>query len=150
MIPVSKSSNGGRSALFFTEMTIALLFFSISGAVIIRVFAAADKKSRESSARESAVLFAQSAAEAYSVGNGAEEALTLAFGAAPEADGGEYFMSFDEEFSPAEGGEILLSAKETSQEIGGGTLLRMTLDFTMNGEPLYSVECSAYCSGGDQ
>lgn len=52
--------------LFFTELIIALLFFSISGAVIFRVFVSADKKTRESMKKENAIICAQSIAEVYS------------------------------------------------------------------------------------
>lgn len=59
---------------------MALLFFVISFAVIIRVFAAADGLERKSRRRVKAALCAQSIAEAYSVSGDTGTALRLVFG----------------------------------------------------------------------
>ena len=59
--------------LFFIEMIISLLFFSISGAVILSVFAGADKKSRAGETLESIIVFSQSVAEVYSLNGDYDE-----------------------------------------------------------------------------
>ena len=51
--------------IFFLELIIVLLFFSVSGAVILKMFATADKLESKSSITESAVMDVQSAAEMY-------------------------------------------------------------------------------------
>ena len=56
--------NRRSNVLLYAEMIIALLFFVISFAVIIRVFASADSLERRSRQRQSAALCAQSIAEA--------------------------------------------------------------------------------------
>ena len=68
MISLKTVNKGVRRPinLFLAEIIIALLFFSISGAVILQVFAAADIKSRKSGELESVIICAQTLAEAYS------------------------------------------------------------------------------------
>ena len=73
--------NRRSNVLLYAEMIIALLFFVISFAVIIRVFASADSLERRSRQRQSAALCAQSIAEAYSVGGDVQKAVSLALGA---------------------------------------------------------------------
>lgn len=70
--------NRRSNVLLYAEMIIALLFFVISFAVIIRVFASADSLERRSRQRQSAALCAQSIAEAYSVGGDVQKAVSLA------------------------------------------------------------------------
>ena len=53
--------------LFFIELVIVLLFFSISGAVILRMFASADVISEKSSLSERAVMDIQSVSELYAI-----------------------------------------------------------------------------------
>ena len=134
--------------LLYAEMIISLLFFIISFAVIIRVFAAADRLEREERRRESASLLAQSAAEAYSVCGNAEKALELALGAdVPEFSGG-LEIGLNDELMPADGGEITLSLSETRRDTGAGVYSELSMSFRHDGSVLYSLKCSAYIPGG--
>lgn len=130
--------------LLFAEMMIALLFFVISFAVLIRVFAAADGLERKSQRRVKAVLCAQSIAEAYSVSGDTSQALRLVFGEdMPQGD-----ILLDSELVPAEQGEITLSLQENSSDSGAGVYSQLIICFSYSGEELYSLECGAYIPEG--
>ena len=131
--------------LFFAELIISLLFFSISGAVILKVFAEADSKARKSAQLESAVLCAQSVAEAYSVCGSVQQAFELVFGEDCAVDG---VLRLDGDCRLCEDGEILLTFLREQSETAAGTLSQLTLTFTMNDEELYTLDCSAYIPKG--
>lgn len=127
--------------LFFAEIIIALLFFSISGAVILRVFAAADSKSRRSARLERVILFAQSFAEAYSESGSAESAAEL--------------LALNYERSGAgvtaavpDNANVRMAAEEERAEAPCGTLSQLTMRFFADDEEIYSLSCTAYSSGG--
>ncbi len=137
-----KSSN-----LLFAEMIIALLFFIISFAVIIRVFAAADGIEREERRRGQAAILAQSAAEAYSVSGNAEQSVGMALGceiAPAEGTRGKSGLALGEDFLPSEGGEITLSFSEERNDSDAGCYSELTLVFSYQGEEFYSLRCGAY------
>lgn len=134
--------------LFFTELIIALLFFSISGVVILRVFAAADKRSQQNARKERAIICAQSIAEVYSELGNAEAALKAVF---PESvrldetpDG--FSIKLDGSYRPAIDGEVILNASEQREKTASGELSRLTVSFDSENGELYSLVCSAYNS----
>ena len=137
-----KYDNSGRRKpmnLFFIEIIIALLFFSISGAVIMKVFAAADAKTRRSGLLEETVITAQSIAELYSCDGDADAAVKKAAGVS----------DYDDLSSvPLEGGRVILSVSESSENYGAGEVRKLTMVFRMDGEEIYSLNCSAYMHGG--
>lgn len=124
-------SNKRPLNLFFIEIIIALLFFSISGAVILSVFAGADRRSHKSELLESVIVFSQSVAEVYAVNGNADETLKTV-----ERECG----GLDE--------SIMLSKYEEKTENSAGTLSKLTLTFTENGEEIYQFTCSAYIQNG--
>lgn len=138
-----KALSGGKRRplnLFFAEMIIALLFFSISGAVILKVFSSADMKSRESARLERVIVFAQSFAEAYSESGSVGESARLVLG---EYSAGEDGMV------PLEGGSVNMRTSEKRTATGAGELSELTMTFTADGEEIYSLTCSAYIRGGE-
>lgn len=145
-----KAFGGGKRRpinLFFAEIIIALLFFSISGAVIIKVFAAADMKSQQSARLERVIILAQTIAEAYSESGDFGRAAELAFGGGlvvvePALDG-EVTLS-------VENGSMYLTARENRVFTGAGELSSLTVTFTANGEEIYSLDCSAYIGNGGE
>lgn len=140
MITLNRKSNN----LLFAEMMIALLFFVISFAVLIRVFVAADGLERKSQRRVKAVLCAQSIAEAYSVSGDMAQALRLVFGEdMPQGD-----ISLDSSLAPADQGEITLSLDESRSDSGAGVYSQLVIRFSYSGEELYSLECGAYIPEG--
>lgn len=135
--------------LFFTELIIALLFFSISGAVILQVFAAADKRSRLSAEKESAMICAQSIAEVYSeLGSAAETFPTVFSGWRYDEEDGEYSIKLDSYCKPALDGVIELKAAEEREETAAGELSRLSLNFTSDKGELFSLVCTAYTPKG--
>lgn len=138
--------------LFFTELIIALLFFSISGAVILRVFASADKRSRANAEKENAMICAQSIAEIYSEFGDAGEALTTVFSQECEFDESRdvYTIKLDSYCRPASDGLITMSAAEEREKTLAGELSELTVTFADDENELFSLVCSAYRpDGGD-
>ena len=140
MILLNRKSN----ILLFAEMTIALLFFVISFAVMIRVFAAADGLERRAQRREKAVLCAQSIAEAYSVSGDTGTAMRLVFGEdMPQGD-----TTLNSELVPEDNGEITLSLSEEKDDTAAGTYSTLSIRFGYSGEELFSLDCGAYIPRG--
>ena len=138
--------------LFFTELIIALLFFSISGAVILRVFASADRRSRANAEKENAMICAQSIAETYSETGNANEAFMTVFSQVPEfdEDNGVYTISLDSYCRPAADGKIVMSAGEAREKTDSGEFSELSISFTNSEKELFSLVCSAYRpDGGD-
>ncbi len=143
----TKKSPPRRTAdLFFVEMIIALLFFSLSGTIILRVFAAADMQAKKSSVGESAVLCAQSAAEAYSVYKDAEKAAEAVFGRKFALDGnGEITVNLDASCKvSADSDGITLILRESSEETASGKMSTLGMTFVYGEEEIYSLTCAAY------
>lgn len=151
-----KAFGGGKRRpinLFFAEIIIALLFFSISGAVIIKVFASAEMKSQQSARLERIMIIAQSIAEAYSesgyfrasaeivLGDDLviEDCITLVGG------GGSTITT-----ASFENGSVHLRAHESGHFMGAGEIYDLTMTFTVNDEEIYSLECSAYIRNGGE
>lgn len=134
--------------LFFTELIIALLFFSISGAVILKLFAAADKKTRENARKERAIICAQSIAEAYSELGDTEQAFKAVFSenVKPEETGGGFSIRLDGNFTPAPDGGVVLKISELREKTASGELTTLTISFDSESGELYSLVCSAYSS----
>lgn len=137
--------------LFFTELIIALLFFSISGAVILKVFASADNKTRMNSQRENAMICAQSIAEVYSESGSAESTFDIVFsGKGSFDDSGSYNIVLDSLCRPAADGTITLIASEEREKTVSGVMSRLTVTFTCGETELYTLVSSAYKpDGGD-
>lgn len=132
------------SNLFLVEMIIAMLFFSVSGAVILNVFAAADGKMRRSAAGDSAMLCAQSCAEVYSIKGSAEKMAEMVFGEFTVREDGSLYVTLDENCKPSAEGAITLVIKENAEDSPAGALITAELVFTREGEELRRFTCSAY------
>ncbi len=131
--------------LFFVELIIVLLFFSLSAAIILRVFAAADNKQKLGELTEKSIIRAQSLAECYSVTGDASAAAEQVFGVQPDMSEGMMSMSLDSELSPAQEEAVLLTMTELSREqSGAGALSSMRITFTAGESELFSLTCTAY------
>lgn len=131
--------------LLFAEMVTALLFFIISFAVIIRIFAAADGMERRGRRREQASLCAQSIAEAYSVSGDAGRALELVFG---DSFSECSEIGLDGSMKPSSQPEITLSLSEERRGLPAGEYSRLSISFTDDAGEIYSLECAAYIPEG--
>ena len=132
------------SNLFLVEMIIAMLFFSVSGAVILNVFAAADGKMRRSAAGDSAMLCAQSCAEVYSLKGSAEEMAETVFGEFTARDDGAISIALDESCNPSAEGVMTLIIREAEEDSPAGALRTAELVFMRDDEELRRFTCSAY------
>lgn len=132
------------SNLFLVEMIIAMLFFSVSGAVILNVFAAADGKMRRSEAGDSAMICAQSCAEAYSLKGSAAEMAEMVFGDFTTREDGALSVTLDERCRPSEEGGITLIISEAEEDTAAGALRTAELVFMREDKELRRFSCSAY------
>lgn len=136
-------------SLFLVEIIIALLFFSISGAVILRVFAAADSKMHSVTTNDSIILCAQSLAEAYSVGGSASAAAVTVFGEEFTPDSsGTLTIPLDSQCRLSEHAEITLTLTERCEGSRAGTLKMLSISFSGSGGEIQRLECSAYIPAG--
>lgn len=126
--------------LFFVELIMALLFFALSSAVILQVFAAAHTRQQQSTLTERAVICGQSIAEAYSVSGETELAMFAVFG---ERLGGETF-ALDDELKLAANGEVTLSLTEERVISAAGTLKWLNVSFSTEDGQLYAQRSAAY------
>ncbi len=132
MIAIKSAIEKRPINLFLIEMIISLLFFCVSGAIILKVFAGANSKSHESARLERVVVLAQSIAEAYSVFGDAEKTA--------ECVGIEQLNTN----IPDKSGEITLRSTETLTETEAGELRVLKMCFYYNNEEIYSLDCSSY------
>ncbi|MCM1166165.1 MAG: hypothetical protein NC299_07170 [Lachnospiraceae bacterium] len=142
-----KTFGGGKRRpinLFFAEIIIALLFFSISGAVIVKVFASAELRSQRSARLERVMLTAQSLAEAYSQSGDIESAARLVLG----ADG--YRAESGADCFYIEGGSVTVRTAEERIRTGAGELKELTMTFAEDDGEIFSLTCSAYTHDGGE
>ncbi len=133
-----------RANLFFIELLIALLFFSISAVIILRVFAAADHKQKTAALTEKSIICAQSLAEVYSVSGDLSYSVYKVFGV-DGISGDELTQTLDDELSPDESGAVKLSLRESVlSNDAAGRLSQLNITFTSGETELYSVTCRAY------
>lgn len=143
--PMRTVRKRGRPNLFFMEMIIVLLFFSIASAVILRSFASADRLAEESRQTESISFFAQSAAEIYNadadISRTAEKLVSDGFcvyGGASGPSSATLLMDND----------VKLEMSETPEEYDGGCLKILEMEFTdEQGNVIYRFRTGAYIPG---
>ena len=136
--------------LFYMELIIALLFFIVSAAVILKVFATADRKSRLSSVKENAMICSQSIAEVYSENGNAPETFLTVFSenAFFDIDSGIYTIKLDEQCKLSDDGNIVMEAVEKRENTDAGELSHLSVSFISDNEELFSIVCSSYVPNG--
>ncbi len=133
-----------RANLFFIELIIALLFFSISAVIMLRVFAAADNKQKTAALTEKSIICAQSLAEVYSVSGDLSRSVYTVLGADGVGDD-ELTLVLDDELSLAESGSVQLTMQETVlSDTAAGRLSQLEMTFSAGETELYSLTCKAY------
>lgn len=125
-------------------MLIALLFFCISGAVILQVFACAYGYMQKNKRSDSAALCAQACAEVYSGNGDIEEMLSDVFGRDYIPENGVYSISLNDDCMPSEEATIMLTVSETENTTSAGTFSTATAEFSYDDECFYSLSFSAY------
>lgn len=133
-------SSAGRFNLFFMEMIIVLLFFSVASAIILRSFAAADRLARDSRRLENMSFCARSAAELYSASGSMSQTAEMLFDTdISEENVSEMTLPLSEDcrYSPADA-EIFVTLTETDE---GGVLKILRIKFAdKDGGTLYEIE----------
>ncbi|MDE5860488.1 MAG: type II secretion system GspH family protein [Oscillospiraceae bacterium] len=158
--PTKPQRKAVRFNLFFLEMIIVLMFFSIAAAVILRSFAASDDLARSSRRLENMAFCAQSAAEIYSETGSISDIAETLFGkgdlqilsidlqegslgelTVPMTSGCEY-----SEHDP----ELFMKMAESTEEYAGGSLKTLNISFEdEDGEVLYNITAGAYIRSED-
>lgn len=153
--PTKPQKKAVRFNLFFLEMIIVLMFFSIAAAVILRSFAASDKLARGSRRLENMAFCAQSAAELYSqtgsIGDTAERLFgndtpQLLYTDLREESISQMTVPMTSgcEYSP-QSPELFMKMSESSEEYAGGSLKTLYIAFAdEDGEILYEITAGAY------
>ncbi len=152
--PIKAVPAGGRLNLFFVEMIIVLMFFSIASAVILNAFAASGRLSRESGRLERMSFCAQSAAEIFSETGNLPQTLEKLFGSnsydirGGDLEGGGYDfqvrLPLTEECAySTENAELYMLVSVSGEEPEG--LWKMNIAFMDgSGEVLYEICSGAY------
>lgn len=152
--PIRAIRKNGRFNLFFVEMIIVLLFFSIAAGIILRSFAASDKLARDSRRMESMAFCAQSAAEIYSRTASVSETAAVLFGKDTSIFSGNEGISSirvpvsaDGSYSPSSP-DFYMTMSETKEDHGRGQISILNISFSddSSGEILYEVRSGAYSS----
>ncbi len=109
-----KNRNSSRTGLFLMELILAVLFFSLAGAICVQLFVNSHIVSQNSVDLNNGVLWAQNTAEAFYGCNGDVKEMSALFSNClyeTAADGSDLLiLFFDEEFQPA----ATLPAPDTS------------------------------------
>lgn len=133
-----------RANLFFIELLIALLFFSISAVIMLRVFAAADNKQKTAALTEKSIICAQSLAEVYSVSGDLARSVYMTLGVDDVSDD-ELTLLLDDELIVADNGCVQLTMCETVlSDTAAGRMSQLDITFAAGETKLYSLTCTAY------
>lgn len=149
MLLKTKRSSGGQTAnLFLTELIAVLLFFSISAAILLKVFAAAGEKAEKSVLEEKIILCSQSLSELYSLEADCEKTAEKLFGTFYEKSGEDIFVYFSRNLIPVMPNDSaayvklkIVSEKTPSK---GGMLSELRYDFSENEENIFFGTCTVY------
>lgn len=154
--PTKARAKAVRFNLFFLEMIIVLMFFSLAAAIILNSFAASDRLAKSSRRTESMAFCAQSAAEIFSETGDLETVAKTLFGEnSPEistvetrSGGLESLivpLSEDFAYSPNEPSCTVIMNVVAFEEYSGGVLKTLRISFEGgNGEVLYVMTSGAY------
>lgn len=144
--PTKPRAKAVRFNLFFLEMIIVLLFFSIAAAVILNVFAASDRLAKKSRLTEAMAFCAQSAAEIFSETGSLPQTVEELFGI-ESANMNEVDIPLDEscKYSP-ENASLYMRMYVSAEEQEGLYSMHIRFDngIVINGWELYELYSGAY------
>ena len=133
-----------KAPLALMEQLVMVLVFAIAGVLCLRIFVTADKLSEKYAAADSAVIWAQTAAEIMKSDDAAEHFEQL--GAKKNANGWQ--LDLDENWNSIEGESayrLVASYEDTDSEF----LWRADVSvFTADGELLFSIPVFGQNTGG--
>ncbi len=145
-----KNIRTNRSGLFLIEMVIVILFFSITAAICVRLFAAAATTSRNSAELSAATLACESAAETIHACDGNAEEFSAALGA--EQSGNSYAVCYDKEREPVTAGSgekaVYTLAIVPSAAENGVTDFLISFSRNSDGGQIYSLTTAVFTGKG--
>lgn len=127
-----------RGNTLLVELTVVILFFAVSQAVVLQVFAKAQQVNRHTAVLNRALLFAEKTAETLAATDDVRETL-ISLGFAEENDG----------YETAEGGEYRVTATVANLKQPSGVLHTVTLNAYQGEELLFTLPATRYV-GGEQ
>ncbi|MBR5261966.1 MAG: hypothetical protein IKV47_07340 [Oscillospiraceae bacterium] len=136
-----------KAPLALMEQLVMVLVFAVAGVLCLRIFVTADKLSEKYAATDSAVIWAQTAAEIMKSDDAAVHFSQL--GAKEYADGWQ--LHLDENWNTA-AGENAYRLVASHEDTGSDFLWRAEVSvFTAEGELLFSIPVSGQNEvGGDR
>ena len=149
--------------LFFIELLVVLLFFAVSGGVVMNLFASADVRARRNKLTEQTMLRVQSVSELYAVCGDMDKTVDRIFGMAAcvpftqtqtvEETGEQkssrgYTITFNDDMYPLvtpdgirDYGAVELLLLETEEDMNGGTFHKLEIEavtlFSNDGAELF-------------
>lgn len=149
-------SNSSRTGLFLMELIIAVLFFSLAGAVCIQLFVRSHIISNKSVTLNHSVLWVQNVAETFYGCNGDIDQMAALLDnciVTQEEDSRQLSMLLDEDFNPIESTflmqdfspfdevYILKAVVATKSDL---LLCHITMENSKETEPVYSLNVSLF------
>ena len=115
-----ENMRSSKLSLFLMELIVAIMFFSLSAAVCIRLFAAAHVLAEKTGNLESAIMWSQNLSEAFTAKKGDLEKIAALYPdsyiASDSDDAGSLIIIFDKDWEPTDRDladasyEVILSA----------------------------------------
>lgn len=139
-----RRASGSKSSLFLIELIFVILFFSLSGAVCVRLFAQARITGDRSRALGEASVRAQEAAELYKYSGGDLGQVGTALGV--PLDGETLAVEFDRDWQPAAGnGAYRMEIRNLDGPFPRAEILVKNL---AQNEDVYRIQVSKYVPEG--
>ena len=133
-----------KAPLALMEQLIMVMVFAAAGVLCLRLFVTADRLSEKYAAADSAVIWAQTAAEILKTGDAAERFEQL--GAKENSNGWQ--LDLDENWNST-AGESAYRLEASYEDSGSEFLWRAEVSvFTADGELLFSIPVSGQNTGG--
>ena len=135
--------NRNKSGLFLMELIVVTLFFSVAAVIVLKIFFAGEKLSRESQVLTNTIIQAQNAAHLIKNDNGTTESLCNYYDT--NASDGIIVVYFDDEFVPCENGDNA-NIKMVVTQTTSGQMVNSTIDFLHidNDQSVYCLETKTY------
>ena len=133
-----------RSNLFLLELILAIFFFALAGAVCLQLFVQARTLSRQTHARNQALVCAKNVSALFEAGEGSFSEILREYPDARQEDS-LLTIYYDEEWQPcAQGQETYLLTLTLSESSWEDYLLKGEIQVTDKEETLCTLDVSCY------
>ncbi len=138
-----KITGFSKSGLFLMELIFVILFFALSGAICLQMFAYASQTATHAEELTQATLVARSAAECFQATDGAlEDVAELLSGTATDTT---VAITYDQDWQR---GADTTSATYTLELVQQGTTADIAVYDMADGEPIYTLTVAIRQGGG--